>query len=184
MYSSTTHQINGYLKMAVFWVVAPCSLVEVYQRFRGPCCLRHQRDGGNKDLWNVGKLLPDYTALQPRRKPSSYSSPWEPQILNGYLFHIFLLVQDRVHWQAFVNMVINVIFHVLTVASMKKTVFWVVAPCGMVDTDWCFRWAYCLEHQGDDDRGTKHLWNIGKLLPDYTLLHPRRQSSVMNLRII
>jgi hypothetical protein len=27
------------MKMAVFWVVAPCSLVEVYQRFRGPCCL-------------------------------------------------------------------------------------------------------------------------------------------------
>jgi hypothetical protein len=23
------------MKMAVFWVVAPCSLVEVYQRFRG-----------------------------------------------------------------------------------------------------------------------------------------------------
>jgi hypothetical protein len=43
--------------MAVFWVVALCSLVEVYQRFRGPCCLHHQ--------------LPDYTALQPRRQPSS-----------------------------------------------------------------------------------------------------------------
>jgi hypothetical protein len=28
-------------KMAVFWDVAPCSLVEVYQRFRGACCL-HQ----------------------------------------------------------------------------------------------------------------------------------------------
>jgi hypothetical protein len=28
--------------MAVFWAVAPCSLVEVYQRFRGPCCLHHQ----------------------------------------------------------------------------------------------------------------------------------------------
>jgi hypothetical protein len=27
------------MKIAVFWVVAPCSLVEVYQRFRGPCCL-------------------------------------------------------------------------------------------------------------------------------------------------
>jgi hypothetical protein len=24
------------MKIAVFWVVAPCSLVEVYQRFRGP----------------------------------------------------------------------------------------------------------------------------------------------------
>jgi hypothetical protein len=31
------------VKMDVFWVVAPCSLVEVYQRFRGPYCLHHQR---------------------------------------------------------------------------------------------------------------------------------------------
>jgi hypothetical protein len=46
------------MKMAVFWVVAPCSLVEAYQRFRGPCCLHHQGDelphrpddGGSKDL--------------------------------------------------------------------------------------------------------------------------------------
>jgi hypothetical protein len=28
-------------------------------------------DGGSKDLWNVGTLLPDYTVLQPRRQPSS-----------------------------------------------------------------------------------------------------------------
>jgi hypothetical protein len=40
--------------MAVFWVVAPCSLVEVYQRFRGPCP-HHQ---GN------------HRPLQPRRQPS------------------------------------------------------------------------------------------------------------------
>jgi hypothetical protein len=38
------------MKMAVLWVVAPCSLVEIYQRFRGPCCLHHQGDGGSKDL--------------------------------------------------------------------------------------------------------------------------------------
>jgi hypothetical protein len=31
-------------KMVVFWVVAPCSLVEIYQRFRCPCCLHHQGD--------------------------------------------------------------------------------------------------------------------------------------------
>jgi hypothetical protein len=30
--------------MAVFWVVAPCSLVEVYQRFRGAFCLHHPGD--------------------------------------------------------------------------------------------------------------------------------------------
>jgi hypothetical protein len=43
-------------------------------RTRGP------DDGGNKNLWNVGKLVPDYKARQPSRRPSSYSSPWEPQI--------------------------------------------------------------------------------------------------------
>jgi hypothetical protein len=32
------------LKTAVFWVVAPCSMVEVYLRFRRPCCLHHQAD--------------------------------------------------------------------------------------------------------------------------------------------
>jgi hypothetical protein len=31
-------------KMAVFWIVAPCCLVEVYQRFRGSRCLHHQGD--------------------------------------------------------------------------------------------------------------------------------------------
>jgi hypothetical protein len=41
-------------KMAVFWVVGD-----------------RPDDGGSKDLWNVDKLLPDYTALQPRRQP-----PW------------------------------------------------------------------------------------------------------------
>jgi hypothetical protein len=45
--------------MAVFWVVVPCSLVEVYERFRGPCCLHHQGDHR-------------YTAQQPRRQPSFY----------------------------------------------------------------------------------------------------------------
>jgi hypothetical protein len=38
-------------------------------------------------------------------------------------------------------------------------VLWSVTPCS---------------HQGDDDGGGKHLWNIGKLLPDYTVLQPRR----------
>jgi hypothetical protein len=30
------------MKMAVFWVVASCSLVEVYKRFCGACCLHHR----------------------------------------------------------------------------------------------------------------------------------------------
>jgi hypothetical protein len=31
------------MKMAVFWDVAPCSLVEVYRSFRGACCFHHQQ---------------------------------------------------------------------------------------------------------------------------------------------
>jgi hypothetical protein len=30
------------MKMAVLWDVAPCSLVEIDQRFRGDSCLHHQ----------------------------------------------------------------------------------------------------------------------------------------------
>jgi hypothetical protein len=41
------------LKMAVFWDVAPCSLVEIDSRFRDALCLHHQGrhrpdDGGSK----------------------------------------------------------------------------------------------------------------------------------------
>jgi hypothetical protein len=67
-------------KMTAFWGVALCNLVEVYRRFRGACCLHRPVDGGSKYLWNVGNLLPDYTAQQPRKQLSSYSPPWEPEI--------------------------------------------------------------------------------------------------------
>jgi hypothetical protein len=38
-------------KIAVFWVVVPCSLIEVYRRLRRTCCLHHQgNDRGSKYL--------------------------------------------------------------------------------------------------------------------------------------
>jgi hypothetical protein len=45
--------------------------------------LRSPDDGGGKHLWNVGKLLPDYTAQQPRRQPSSWLNSFSPIIKNG-----------------------------------------------------------------------------------------------------
>jgi hypothetical protein len=71
--------------MAVFWVVAPCSLVEVYQRFRGPCCLHHQGDRSS--------------ALQPRRQPSSHSPPWKPQILLRVNKFLPLLSDIMLHYK-------------------------------------------------------------------------------------
>jgi hypothetical protein len=57
------------------------------------CCDRPD-DGGSKHLWNVGKFLPDYMTQQPRRRPSLYSPPWEPEIthstcsLSGYFSNL------------------------------------------------------------------------------------------------
>jgi hypothetical protein len=34
------------MKMVVFWVEAPCSMVEVYRRFRDASCFHHQGDDG------------------------------------------------------------------------------------------------------------------------------------------
>jgi hypothetical protein len=48
------------MKMAVLWDVAPCSLVQVYRRFG-----HRSTDKDNKRLWNVGELLPGYTAQHP-----------------------------------------------------------------------------------------------------------------------
>jgi hypothetical protein len=49
------HMTRNSLKVTVFWVVVPCSLVEIRRRFRGTYCL-HQKgdnrcdDGGSKHL--------------------------------------------------------------------------------------------------------------------------------------
>jgi hypothetical protein len=70
------------MKITVFWVAAPCSLVKVYRRLKGSYCLRHQGpdNGSSKNLRNVGKLHPDGTAQQPRRQsrsdPIGYISIW------------------------------------------------------------------------------------------------------------
>jgi hypothetical protein len=61
----------------------------------------------------------------------------------------------------------SVRFQVLTAASMKMVVFWVVAPCSLV-------------MNRPDVGGSKHLWNVGKLLPDYRAQQPRRQLYLWN----
>jgi hypothetical protein len=46
------------MKTAVFWDVAPCSLVDIDL---------HIDAGGSKLLWNVRQYLPNYAAQHPRR---------------------------------------------------------------------------------------------------------------------
>jgi hypothetical protein len=48
--------------MTFFRDFTPCSLLQVWRRFRGAYCLHHHRpdDEGSKHLSNVGQFLPDY----------------------------------------------------------------------------------------------------------------------------
>jgi hypothetical protein len=62
---------------------------------------------------------------------------------------------------------------VLTAANMKMTVSCDVAPWSLVEVYQRFRDACCLHHQGEDG-GIKHLWNVGKFLPDNTAQHHRQ----------
>jgi hypothetical protein len=54
---------------------------------------------------------------------------------------------------------------------MKMAVFWDVASYRVVEVNRHFR--------GDrpDDEGSKHLWNVGKLLPDYKVQIPEDSQS-------
>jgi hypothetical protein len=62
------------------------------------------------------------------------------------------------------NLVLLVIFQVLTAASMKFRVFWDVAPCSHVDVDRRFRGAYCLHHQVDGQK------TLNFALPDMVII--------------
>jgi hypothetical protein len=59
------------LKMAVFWVVAPCRLLSVYRRFRGLYCLHHQ--GDELSLVNSYQTTRRYNPWQPF---STFTSAW------------------------------------------------------------------------------------------------------------
>jgi hypothetical protein len=53
------------MKMAVFWVIVPCSLVEVCHCFRGAYCLHHQGDHSEM-------LTYFYQTTQPNSQEDSY----------------------------------------------------------------------------------------------------------------
>jgi hypothetical protein len=73
--------------------------------------------------------------------------------------------------------IISVRFQVVTAANMKMAVSWNIALCSLVEVHRRFSSTYWLHHQGDKDVGSEHLWNVGKLLPDYTAQYSRKQPS-------
>jgi hypothetical protein len=68
---------------------------------------------------------------------------------------------------------------------MKMRAFWDIVPCSLVGEDRRFRGAYCSNHYVDhlDDAGSTHVWNVGLLQRDNTMLYPRRLSSSRKLSV-
>jgi hypothetical protein len=67
-------------------------------------------------FWVVAPYLPDYTVLQPRRQPSSYSPPWEPQILPSIKFYQnhFRRFGDETDWHDLpISLCINLKFSLI-----------------------------------------------------------------------
>jgi hypothetical protein len=64
--------------MAVFWVVVPCRLVEVYQRFRGPCCLHHQDDSTRRHGATTQKTTIFVLTAVRTSNPTKYPQSCEP----------------------------------------------------------------------------------------------------------
>jgi hypothetical protein len=76
-------------------------------------------------------------------------------------------VHKWAHNGAIVNSIHIVRFQVLIEVSIHMAAFWDVVQCSLVEADQHFRGAYCLHHHPDDEV-SKHLWNAGLLLWNYT----------------
>jgi hypothetical protein len=72
--------------MAVFWVVAACSLVEVYRRFRGPCCLHHHNPEDSHLRTHRRENLKSYllSRLVFKIHKHKYKSKYSQHVLSRY----------------------------------------------------------------------------------------------------
>jgi hypothetical protein len=148
-------------KMAVFWVVAPCSLVEVYQRFRGPFCLHYQialmmeAARTSETLLNFYQTtqryspedshLQDATGLKQDTNCRNEAVRQEKKIspTRGDVQIVLILLPLKSIITSFMiynspctvitKLINNLRFQALTTAIMKMTLFWAVEPCSVVE---------------------------------------------------
>lgn len=59
----------------------------------------------------------------------------------------------------------------LQITLNNMAVFWDYALCSLVNVYQCFWGDFCLQHH--DVGGSKHLYNVSKLLPHYMVQQPR-----------
>jgi hypothetical protein len=149
--------------------------------------------GGCKHLWNFGQFLRDYMAQHPRRQLFSYSQPWEPEVSLRYistwgwrkLQNHYVECRRQVNWRGkyihshradWCNGNITFVF--------RRYSFWISTILPDIFTEACraisvspaeaVTYLEIKKYDRPDGGGSEDLWNVGKLLPDYTALQPRR----------
>jgi hypothetical protein len=75
-----------WMKMTVFWDVVPCGLVKVYLHFLV-----------NRRLWNVSKLLLEYSSQHPRGQSFLHCLLWEPEISPFYFITCITSVHCNIY---------------------------------------------------------------------------------------
>jgi hypothetical protein len=79
--------------MAVFWVAAPCIPVDVYQRFRGPCCLHHQDDKAAR----TSETLVNFYQITRRYNPEdSHLRTHRRENLRSYLISVIISIVNYI----------------------------------------------------------------------------------------
>jgi hypothetical protein len=76
---------------------------------------------------------------------------------------------------------------VLTAVTMKSSIFWDITSCSPVKVNWppaCCRLhtGFLLGLTSDPEDGDMFLWNAGWLSMDCTVLHPKKQNSLLTFK--
>jgi hypothetical protein len=130
------------------WVVTPCGF----------------EDGCRKFLRNVGIYLLIHTALQSKRPTSTSWPSLEPQISHT----------RRGLTRSGKSPVADLPLSQQPCTYVLCLFVWVIWQRGINNRR--VEWLRRAKWEGWPDYGDrKHLWNVGKYLPDYTTQHPRRQ---------
>jgi hypothetical protein len=79
-------------EVAVFWVVAPCSLVEVNRRFRGACGLHHQGDESSIPLDSETSVNFYQTTRRNNPEDSLHLHTRRREKLKSHLFDVWCLL--------------------------------------------------------------------------------------------
>jgi hypothetical protein len=144
-------QLNSILKIAVSWVVAWCSVIEVYRRFTGAFRPEdsHLHTAVRTSDFTKQHNVSTYVRTDVKLHAFLTSTLSGGQFLSSCSGRSTIDVYWKVEWVGpRAGLDIQVRIQVLKATTVTVIIFWYIAECRLVKTDYRFGAAYCLLHQG------------------------------------